>query len=224
MRRLRGLLGKGDLPSGHGAAPPGLVDPHGVHAVPDRRRLPRRRPDRRQDRPQPVAIQDRLVQGREEIVELRAGECERRGLALGDRVAWAARASDDTVAAAVVDIEGPRRGAVVLASRDQRYLKLALPARRQGDRRGRERAPPGRGRRRGRRVGRRRRDRRRRAVTEGAQGLASLTRARRPEATVVLVGEQAADRAPAGMQIYEKWDDTDGVVAAVEDAIERKAV
>ena len=29
---------------------------------------------------------------------------------------------------------------------------------------------------------------------------------------------------PAGMRIYEKWDDTDGVVAAVEDAIERKAV
>ncbi len=61
------------------------------------------------------------------------------------------------------------------------------------------------------------------AVTEGLR-LASITAHAASEATVVLVGEQAADRAPAGMQIYEKWDDTDGVVAAVEDAIERKAV
>ena len=59
--------------------------------------------------------------------------------------------------------------------------------------------------------------------TEGLR-LASITRARRPEATVVLVSEQATDRAPAGMTIYEKWDDTDGVVAAVENAIERRAV
>jgi hypothetical protein len=26
------------------------------------------------------------------------------------------------------------------------------------------------------------------------------------------------------MRVYEKWDDTEGVVAAIEDAIERKAV
>ena len=60
-------------------------------------------------------------------------------------------------------------------------------------------------------------------VTEGLR-LANVTRARRPEATVVLVGADAGDRAPAGMRIYEKWDDTEGVVAAIEDAIERKAV
>jgi hypothetical protein len=60
-------------------------------------------------------------------------------------------------------------------------------------------------------------------MTEGLR-LANVTRARRPEATVVLVGEDAADRAPAGMRVYEKWDDTEGVVAAIEDAIERKAV
>ena len=42
MRRLRGLLGKRDLPvRQRRPAPPRLVDPHGVHAVPDRRRLPR---------------------------------------------------------------------------------------------------------------------------------------------------------------------------------------
>ena len=59
------------------------------------------------------------------------------------------------------------------------------------------------------------------AVTEGLR-LANVTRARRPEATVVLVGEHAAERAPAGMRIYEKWDETEGVVAAIEDALERK--
>ena len=60
-------------------------------------------------------------------------------------------------------------------------------------------------------------------VTEGLR-LANITRARRPETTVVLVGEDAADRSPEGMRIYEKWDDTDGLVAAIEAALERKAV
>jgi hypothetical protein len=40
----------------------------------------------------------------------------------------------------------------------------------------------------------------------------------------LLVGEETSDRAPAGMRIYEKWDDTEGVVAAIEHAIEQDAV
>ncbi len=60
-------------------------------------------------------------------------------------------------------------------------------------------------------------------VGEGLR-LANVTRARRPEATVVLVGEQTADRTDVGMRIYEKWDETDGVVEAVEHALARKAV
>ena len=51
-----------------------------------------------------------------------------------------------------------------------------------------------------------------------AEGLrpANVYRARRPEATVVLVGERAEERSPVGMRVYEKLDETEGVVAAVE--------
>jgi hypothetical protein len=55
-------------------------------------------------------------------------------------------------------------------------------------------------------------------VTEGLR-IANVARARRPETAVVLVGENAADRAPEGMPIYEKWEDTDGVVAAITEAV-----
>ncbi len=224
MRRLRGLLGKRDLPSGHGVL---LRPAWSIHTAFMRFPIDVVFLDADQIVikivPNLSPFKTASCRGAREIVELRAGECDRRGLALGDRVAWAARASDDTVPAAVVDLEGARRGAVVLASRDQRYLKLvrflldgkgidvvaSVPPQGAADAAGGESADvvvidAG-------------------AVTEGLR-LASITRARRPEATVVLVGEQAADRAPAGQRIYEKWDDTDGVVAAVEDAIERKAV
>ncbi len=40
----------------------------------------------------------------------------------------------------------------------------------------------------------------------------------------MLVGENTSGTAPAGMRVYEKWDDTDGVVTAIEDAIQSKAV
>ena len=162
--------------------------------------------------------------GAREVVELRAGECERRGLALGDRVAWAARAADEAAPlATVTDLEGARRGAVVLASTDQRYLKLvrflldgkgigvaaSVPPQRAAEVAGGESADvvvidAG-------------------AVTEGFR-IANITRARRPEATVVLVGENVAGSAAGGMRVYEKWDETEGVVDAIEHAIERKAV
>lgn len=160
--------------------------------------------------------------GAREVVELRAGECERRGLALGDRVAWAARPADSAAPGdARVELEPERRGAVVLASGDQRYLKLvrflldgkgidvvaSVPAQSAADAVGGEAADvvviDA------------------EAVGEGLR-LANLARARRPEATVVLVGEDPPVQAPGGFTFYKKWDDTDGVVAAVEDALERR--
>ena len=131
-------------------------------------------------------------------------------------------AADETAPIAVA-LEVERRGAVVLGSSDQRYLKLVrflldgkgidvvasvAPAE-VAEAAGGGSADvvlidAG-------------------GVTEGLR-LANVTRARRPEATVVLVGADAGDRAPGGMRVYEKWDDTEGVVAAIEDAIERKAV
>ena len=224
MRRLRGLLGKGDLPSGHGVL---LRPAWSIHTAFMRFPIDVVFLDADQIVvkivPSLPAFKTASCRGAREVVELRAGECERRGLALGDRVAWAARAADETAPIAVAGLEVERRGAVVLGSSDQRYLKLVrflldgkgidvVASVAPGD--VAEAAGGGSadvvlidaG-----------------GVTEGLR-LANVTRARRPEATVVLVGADAGDRAPAGMRIYEKWDDTEGVVAAIEDAIERKAV
>jgi uncharacterized membrane protein (UPF0127 family) len=223
-RRLRGLLGKKDLPSGHGVL---LRPAWSIHTAFMRFPIDVVFLDADQIVikivPNLQSFKTASCRGAREVVELRAGECERRGLALGDRVAWAARAADEAAPIPVTDLEGERRGAVVLASTDQRYLKLvrflldgkgigvvaSVPPQGAAEAAGGESADvvvidAG-------------------AVTEGLR-LANVTRARRPEATVVLVGEDSAERAPAGMRVYEKWDDTDGVVAAIEDAIERKAV
>ena len=223
-RRLRGLLGKRDLPSGQGVL---LRPAWSIHTAFMRFPIDVVFLDADQIVIKIVSnlqpFKTASCRGAREVVELRAGECERRGLALGDRVAWAARAADEAAPVAVANLEGERRGAVVLASSDQRYLKLvrflldgkgigvvaSVPPQGVAEAAGGESADvvvidAG-------------------AVTEGLR-LANVTRARRPEATVVLVGEDSADRAPAGMRIYEKWDDTDGVVAAIEDAIERNAV
>lgn len=223
-RRLRGLLGKKELPSGHGVL---LRPAWSIHTAFMRFPIDVVFLDADQIVikivPNLQSFKTASCRGAREVVELRAGECERRGLALGDRVAWAARAADEAAPIPVADLEGERRGAVVLASTDQRYLKLvrflldgkgigvvaSVPPQGAAEAAGGESADvvlidAG-------------------AVTEGLR-LANVTRARRPEATVVLVGEDAAERAPTGMRVYEKWDDTEGVVAAIEDAIERKAV
>jgi uncharacterized protein len=224
LRRLRGLLGKRDLPSGHGVL---LRPAWSIHTA--FMRFPIDVVFLDADQIVVKIVPDlgpfgaASCRGAREVVELRAGECERRGLALGDRVAWAARAADEAAPLAVTDLEGARRGAVVLASTDQRYLKLvrflldgkgigvaaSVPPQRAAEVAGGESADvvvidAG-------------------AVTEGFR-IANITRARRPEATVVLVGENVAGSAAGGMRVYEKWDETEGVVDAIEHAIERKAV
>jgi len=225
MRRLRGLLGKRDLPAGHGVL---LRPAWSIHTAFMRFPIDVVFLDADQV---VVKIVPRLApfktascRGAREVIELRAGECDRRGLSLGDRVAWAARANVDEVAARPgAELAVDRRGSVVLASKDQRYLKLvrflldgkgidvvaSVPPSGAADAAGGESADvvvidTG------------------DMLTEGLR-LANVTRARRPEATVVLVGERAEERSPVGMRIYEKWDETEGVVAAVESALARKA-
>lgn len=226
FRRLRGLLGRGDLPAGHGVL---LRPAWSIHTAFMRFPIDVVFLDADQVVikivPRLPAFKTASARGAREVVELRAGECDRRGLALGDRVAWAARAAGESTPATVaVELHGERRGAVVLASRDQRYLKLvrflldgkgidvvaSVPPYGAADAAGGEAADV---------VVIDATD----AVTEGLR-LANVTRAQRPEATVFLVGEGAADRAPEGMRIYEKWDETDGVVAAIERAIENRTV
>ena len=225
MRRLRGLLGKRDLQSGSGVL---LRPAWSIHTA--FMRFPIDvvflDPDQVVIKivPNLTPFKTASCRGAREIVELRAGECERRGLALGDRVAWAARAADETPQRAVgVDPEPERRGAVVLASGDQRYLKLvrflldgkgievvaSVPPHGVADAVGGEEAD----------VAVIDAD----AVGEGLR-LANITRARRPEAAVVLVGDNPPENQPAGLRVYRKWDDTDGVVAAIEAALEQRTV
>jgi len=218
-RRLRGLLGKRDLPSGHGVL---LRPAWSIHTAFMRFAIDVVFLDADQIVikivPALPPFKTASCRGAREVVELRAGECERRGLALGDRVAWAARAADEGAPVVVADLEGERRGAVVLASSDQRYLKLvrflldgkgigvvaSVAPEAAADAVGGGPADvvvidAG-------------------GVTEGLR-IANVARARRPETAVVLVGENASERAPAGMQIYEKWEDTDGVIAAIAEAV-----
>ena len=225
MRRLRGLLGKGDLPSGHGIL---LRPAWSIHTAFMRFPIDVVFLDADQVVikivPRLSAFKTASCRGAREVVELRAGECDRRGLSLGDRVAWAARANvDDLVVRPAAELTPDRRGSVVLASKDQRYLKLvkflldgkgidvvaSVPPAGAADAAGGEAADvvvidAG------------------DTVGEGLR-LANVTRARRPEATVVLVGEGTEERSPVGMRIYEKWDETEGVVEAVETALARKA-
>ena len=196
MRRLRGLLGKGDLPSGHGIL---LRPAWSIHTAFMRFPIDVVFLDADQV---VVKIVPRLspfktasCRGAREVIELRAGECDRRGLSLGDRVAWAARANVDEVPVR------PGAELAVDASRQRRAREQgpalpqarAVPARRQGidvvasvppsgaaDAAGGESADvvvidTG------------------DMLTEGLR-LANVTRARRPEATVVLVGERAEER------------------------------
>ena len=225
MRRLRGLLGKGDLPSGQGIL---LRPAWSIHTAFMRFPIDVVFLDADQV---VVKIVPRLApfktascRGAREVIELRSGECDRRGLSLGDRVAWAARANvDEAPVRPGAELAVDRRGSVVLASKDQRYLKLvrflldgkgidvvaSVPPSGAADAAGGESADvvvidTG------------------DMLSEGLR-LANVTRARRPEATVVLVGERADERSPVGMRVYEKWDETEGVVAAVESALARKA-
>jgi uncharacterized membrane protein (UPF0127 family) len=218
-RRLRGLLGKRDLPSGHGVL---LRPAWSIHTAFMRFPIDVVFLDADQIVikivPSLQPFKTASCRGAREVVELRAGECERRGLALGDRVAWAARAADEAAPLPVADLEAERRGAVVLASSDQRYVKLvrflldgkgigvaaSVAPDAAADAVGGGPADvvvidAG-------------------GVTEGLR-IANNARARRPETAVVLVGENAADRAPEGMRIYEKWEDTDGVIAAITEAV-----
>jgi len=158
--------------------------------------------------------------GAREVVELAAGECERRGLDVGDRVAWASTPTDlelngETVAPpAPVAVTSAR---VVVASRDRRFEKLIrFLLGRQGidtqlssrtdllDLIERERPDV--------------------VVLDAAQPLLDVARAyadayaRHPEVTVLVVSEET--REPGGtFEVYDKWEHMDEVVDAVAEAL-----
>src|SRR5882724_2407333 len=159
--------------------------------------------------------------GAREVVELAAGECAHRGLAVGDRVAWASYAAVRPPS----ETTGIERPAEVLpralvASRDARFVKLArfflgqqgidldavtpdkLPAL-LGSEDDVEIVLLD-------------------AQDEVADALkaANAARAIRPDVPILVVGEtRAAERAPTGVRIYDKWNDTEELVAAVKKQI-----
>lgn len=160
--------------------------------------------------------------GAREVVELAAGECARRGLSLGDRVAWA---SHTDMAYSSAEQAVPREAAtaarVLVASRDARFVKLI------GfllDQRGvaSVNATPDRV----------------QLLVEAEEDVAAIVldahdavaealaeanavRALRPQIPLVLVGEtRASERAPVGTRIYDKWNETDELMEAIAAHIE----
>ena len=217
VRRLKGLLGRRELPAGEGIViRPGFSIHTAFMRFPiDAVFL---------DHDLVVLRVERVMRpfraascrGAREVVELAAGECTRRGLSVGDRVAWASYADATDVSAEHVFAQTEALGRVLVVSRDARFVKLA---RFLLDQRGIEplAVTPD----------------RLQAILESdddvaavvldaqnavAEALAAANAARviRPEVPIVLAGEtRAAERAPAGVRIYDKWNETAELMTAV---------
>ncbi len=157
--------------------------------------------------------------GAREVVELHAGECARRGLRVGDRVSWAPRTATEGLPDAPPGLTEPR-GSVVVASSDPRFAKLArflLDGEGVGSTR---LVTP---------------DALTRTVDEALPDvvvldagdelgrslrLAHSVHARSPATSVVLVGDAAAAKAPRSARVYDKWQETDTMLAAVSLALD----
>lgn len=160
--------------------------------------------------------------GAREVVELAAGECKRRGLEVGDRVAWAPRSEDGRRAVARGPSHDPGfdaepRGSVLVASSDPRFLRLARFLLEGRELEVHETAP----------------DRAAQAVLEeevdvaivdggpdvaSAVRVAAATRAARPEAHVVVAADRGG-RTPGGVRVFDRWNETEELLAAVEQQV-----
>jgi uncharacterized protein len=157
--------------------------------------------------------------GAREIVELAAGECARRGLETGDRVAWASRTAAELRAdrkTPLLDEEPEEpRGRVLVASRDARFLKLARFLLSGRDFEVEELHSP---------------ERLPElllesdvelAVLDGADKVAdalrtaNAARARKPELPVVIVADTGG-RTPAGIRVFDRWNETEELLSDIE--------
>ncbi len=157
--------------------------------------------------------------GAREVVELSAGECRRRGLEVGDRVAWASRSAADARAdrAAGVfedEVDEPR-ARVLVASRDPRFLRLARFLLGGRDFEVEELTSP---------------ERLPEAILEPTIDIAVLdgadtvaeafrtanaARARRPEVPVVIAADTGG-KSPSGMRVFDRWNETEELLQDVE--------
>jgi CheY-like chemotaxis protein len=157
--------------------------------------------------------------GAREVVELAAGECERRGLEVGDRVAWASRTAAEIRADRGTSLWGEEptepRARILVASRDARFVKLArflLGGRglEVQELTSPERLPD--------------------AVDEpeidlvvldggatvaDALRTANAVRVRRPELPVVIAAD-AGGRSPAGLRVFDRWNETEEMLLDIE--------
>jgi uncharacterized protein len=220
FRRMRGLLGRNSLPIGQGMVLRPAVSIHTAFM-----RFPI---DVVFLDPQQVVIRiDPYVTPfnaatcfeAREVVALPAGECERRELRVGDRVAWAALSDADTMSAEQALPVPPEQAHVLVASSDQRFVKLSrylLGERRIGV--AGTVAPSG--------LSSALRGDLPDAVlidagSEVGEGLraANAVRARTPEVPVVVAAENGAERSPDVARVYDKWNETEELVEAIARAV-----
>jgi uncharacterized membrane protein (UPF0127 family)/CheY-like chemotaxis protein len=157
--------------------------------------------------------------GAREVVELAAGECRQRGLEVGDRVAWASRSALDARGYAAAthddDVVVEPRARVLVASRDPRFVRLArfllagreleveeLTAPEQLPQALQDPAVD-------------------LAILDGADAIAdalriaNATRARRPDAPVLLAADTGG-KSPTGVRVFDRWNETEELLLDVE--------
>lgn len=220
FRRLRGLLGRRTLAPGEGML---LRPAWSIHTAFVRFPLDAVFLD-----PDQVVIRidedlrpfsTASCRGAREVVELAAGECARRGLRVGDRVAWAPRLEETSETEVGEPLRGEPRGRVLVASRDARFAKLArflfegrglevtavIPPTKLLDEIEAAEADV--------------------VVLDAhdAVGQALRTayaaRVQRPEVAIVLVAEDDDANGHQGARVYHKWNETEEVVDAVVRAL-----
>jgi hypothetical protein len=157
--------------------------------------------------------------GAREVVELAAGECARRGLETGDRVAWASRTAAelraDRKSPLLDDSPDEPRARVLVASHDARFVKLARFLLSGRDLEVDELNTP---------------ERLPDLVTEtdvdlvvldgagkvaDALRTANAARARRPELPVVIAADTGG-RTPAGIRVFDRWNETEELLLDIE--------
>ncbi len=226
FRRLRGLLGRRSLAPGEGLV---LRPAWSIHTAFMRFPIDVVFVDAEQVvlRVEPAlrSFKTASCRGAREVIELAAGECERRGLATGDRIAWASR----SVVNAIASQESPalreeRRGTVLVASADQRFIKLTrFLFEGRGIAVGDQTVPDA--------LAGTLADANVNAVLLDAgasmgDGLRALhaARAQRPDVPIILVAEAPGESAPSSVRVYDKWNETDAAIEAVEQAIVGAAI
>jgi uncharacterized membrane protein (UPF0127 family) len=218
-RRMLGLLGRGKLEPGDGVVlrPAWAIHTHFMRFAIDAVFL---------DADQVVIrIAPRLApwktascRGAREVVELAAGECSRRGLELGDRVAWASRSRVDVMADKDAAASDEDRSRVLVVTHDARFAKLATFLL---DGRGldAEILPTP--------------DRLSEAlvaedvvavVLDGADSVgealrvAGAAQAQHPEIPLVVAADVTAP-GPAGIRVFDRWNETEELMSTVQRAI-----